>query len=213
MTADSILDFMLHIDVHLNQLIVNYGVWSYAILFAIVFSETGLVVAPFLPGDSLLFAAGALAASGSLDAFWLFVTLSIAAIAGNTANYWIGAAVGPGIFRKRGVRFINERYLERTHAFYERHGGKTIVIARFLPILRTFAPFVAGVGFMSYGRFMFYNVVAGIAWVGIFVFGGYLFGNLPAVKNHFTLVIAMIVVISLLPAVYELIRQRMRRER
>ena len=213
MTADSILDFMLHIDVHLNQLIVNYGAWSYAILFAIVFSETGLVVAPFLPGDSLLFAAGALAASGSLDAFWLFVTLSIAAIAGNTANYWIGAAVGPGIFRKRGVRFINERYLERTHAFYERHGGKTIVIARFLPILRTFAPFVAGVGFMSYGRFMFYNVVAGIAWVGIFVFGGYLFGNLPAVKNHFTLVIAMIVVISLLPAVYELIRQRMRRER
>ena len=208
MSADSILDFMLHIDVHLNQLIANYGIWSYAILFTIVFAETGLVVAPFLPGDSLLFAAGALAASGSLDPLWLFITLSIAAIAGNMANYWIGAAIGPGVFRKGGSRFINERYLERTHAFYERHGGKTIVIARFLPIIRTFAPFVAGIGFMAYNRFMFYNVVAGIAWVGIFVFGGYLFGNLPAVKNHFTLVVAMIVVISLLPAVYELIRQR-----
>jgi len=208
MNADSILDFMLHIDVHLNQLIANYGIWSYAILFTIVFAETGLVVAPFLPGDSLLFAAGALAASGSLDPLWLFMTLSIAAIAGNTTNYWIGAAIGPGVFRKGGSRFINERYLERTHAFYGRHGGKTIVIARFLPIIRTFAPFVAGIGFMAYNRFMFYNVVAGIAWVGIFVFGGYLFGNLPAVKNHFTLVVAMIVVISLLPAVYELIRQR-----
>ncbi len=210
MSADSILDFMLHIDVHLNQLIVDYGIWSYAILFTIVFCETGLVVAPFLPGDSLLFAAGALAASGSLDPLWLFIMLSIAAIAGNTANYWIGAAIGPGIFRKKGARFINERYLERTHTFYERHGGKTIVIARFLPILRTFAQVVAGIGFMAYNRFMFYNIVAGIAWVGIFVFGGYLFGNLPAVKTHFTLVVAMIVVISLLPAVYELIRHRRR---
>jgi len=207
MTVDSILDFMLHIDVHLNQLILSYGGWSYAILFTIVFSETGLVVAPFLPGDSLLFAAGALAASGSLDPVWLFITLSAAAIAGNTANYWIGAAIGPGVFKK-SARFINNRYLERTHAFYEQHGGKTIVIARFLPIIRTFAPFVAGVGFMAYNRFMFYNVVAGIAWVGIFVFGGYLFGTLPAVKNHFTLVVAMIVIISLLPALYELIRRR-----
>jgi membrane-associated protein len=182
--------------------------WTYAILFAIIFSETGLVVAPFLPGDSLLFAAGAFAATGSLDALWLFIILSIAAIVGNIVNYSIGYFVGPNILQKKTIRFINKEYLERTHKFYEKHGGKTMVIARFVPIIRTFAPFVAGIGFMTYGRFMFFNIVAGIAWVGIFVFGGYYFGNLPTVKNHFTLVIVAIIVISSLPAVIEFIRHR-----
>jgi membrane-associated protein len=203
-----VIDFIIHIDVHLNEIIVTYGMWTYAILFIIIFSETGLVIAPFLPGDSLLFAAGAFAASGSLDSFWLFVLLSIAAIVGNIVNYWIGYFVGPNIMQKKNIRFMNKAYLERTHKFYEKHGGKTIVIARFVPIIRTFAPFIAGVGFMTYGRFMFYNVVAGIAWVGFFIFTGYYFGNIPAVKNNFTLVIAAIIIISVIPAVVEFIRHR-----
>jgi len=206
----TLADFILHIDVHLNDLIVAYGLWTYAILFTIIFSETGLVVAPFLPGDSLLFAAGALSASGSMDPLWLFVLLSAAAIAGNTVNYSIGHYLGPRILKDGKVRFLNKEYLERAHTFYERHGGKTIVFARFLPILRTFAPFVAGVGFMAYTRFMVYNIVAGIAWVGLFVFGGYYFGNLPAVKSNFTLVIGAIIVISLIPAVIEFFRHRPR---
>ena len=205
-----LIDFIIHIDVHLNELIVTYGIWTYAILFTIIFCETGLVVTPFLPGDSLLFAAGAFAATGSLDAVWLFVLLSIAAIAGNIVNYWIGYYVGPNIMQKKNIRFLNKEYLERTHKFYEKHGGKTIVIARFIPIIRTFAPFVAGVGFMTYGRFMFYNVVAGIAWVGFFIFGGYYFGNLPAVRNHFTLVVAAIIIISVIPAVVEFFRHRIK---
>ncbi len=208
-----IIDFILHIDVHLQGIISTYGVWTYAILFIIIFSETGLVVAPFLPGDSLLFAAGAFAATGSLDAVWLFVLLSIAAITGNIVNYSIGYYLGPNIMQKKNLRFINKDYLERTHKFYEKHGGKTMVIARFVPIIRTFAPFVAGIGFMKYGRFMFFNVVAGIAWVGIFVFGGYYFGNLPAVKNHFTLVIVAIIVISVLPAVFEFLRHRFQKNK
>jgi membrane-associated protein len=206
----ALADFILHIDVHLNDLIVAYGLWTYAILFTIIFSETGLVVAPFLPGDSLLFAAGALSASGSMDPLWLFVLLSAAAIAGNTVNYSIGHYLGPRILKDGRVRFLNKEYLERAHTFYERHGGKTIVFARFLPIIRTFAPFVAGVGFMAYTRFMVYNIVAGIAWVGLFVFGGYYFGNLPAVKSNFTLVIGAIIVISLIPAVIEFFRHRAR---
>ena len=201
-------DFILHIDVHLQEIIVAYGVWTYAILFAIIFCETGLVVTPFLPGDSLLFTVGAFAATGSLDVIWIFILLSLAAIIGNIVNYSIGYYVGPNIMQKKNIRFINKEYLERTHKFYEKHGGKTMVIARFVPIIRTFAPFVAGIGFMTYGRFMFFNIVAGIAWVGIFVFGGYYFGNLPAVKNHFTLVIVAIIVISMVPAVIEFFRHR-----
>jgi membrane-associated protein len=201
-------DFILHIDVHLQEIIVAYGVWTYAILFAIIFCETGLVVTPFLPGDSLLFATGAFAATGSLDVIWIFILLSLAAIIGNIVNYSIGYYVGPNIMQKKNIRFINKEYLERTHKFYEKHGGKTMVIARFVPIIRTFAPFVAGIGFMTYGRFMFFNIVAGIAWVGIFVFGGYYFGNLPAVKNHFTLVIVAIIIISMVPVVIEFIRHR-----
>jgi len=204
---EQFIDFVLHIDVHLNELILTYGTWTYAILFLIIFSETGFVVTPFLPGDSLLFAAGALAASGSLSSPWLIVVLSVAAIVGNIVNYWIGYLVGPGVFQKR-IRFLNKEYLERTHKFYEKHGGKTIVIARFIPIIRTFAPFVAGVGYMTYGRFMLYNVVAGIAWVTFFVLGGYYFGNIPFVKNNFGLVVVAIIIISTLPAVVEFLRHR-----
>ncbi len=206
----ALVDFVLHVDVHLNELIITYGTWTYAILFAIIFCETGLVVTPFLPGDSLLFAAGAFAASGSLDSLWLFVLLSAAAILGNVANYWIGYFVGPNVLKNTNVRFLNREYLQRTHRFFEKHGGKTIIIARFLPIIRTFAPFVAGVGFMTYSRFMLFNVVAGIAWVGSFVYGGYLFGNLPAVRNHFSLVIAGIIVVSMLPSLIELVRRKVR---
>ena len=201
-------DFILHIDVHLQEIIVAYGVWTYAILFAIIFCETGLVVTPFLPGDSLLFAAGAFAATGSLDVFWLFTLLSIAAFLGDTVNYWFGAFVGPKIFHKKDVRFLNLEYLERTHKFYEKHGGKTIIIARFIPIIRTFAPFVAGIGKMNYIHFISYNIFGGILWVACFIFAGFYFGNLPTVKNNFTLVIVAIIIISVLPAVFEFLRYR-----
>lgn len=207
-----IIDFVLHIDVHLNDLIITYGNWTYAILVAIIFCETGLVVTPFLPGDSLLFAAGAFAAAGTLDANLLFVLLSLAAIVGNIVNYSIGHYLGPRVFTEGKIRFLNKAYLDRTHLFYEKHGGKTIVIARFLPIIRTFAPFVAGVGFMSYSKFMVYNIVAGIAWVGIFIYGGYFFGNLPAVKDNFALVIGAIIVISTIPALIEFLRHKLRHQ-
>ncbi len=204
-----LIDYILHIDRHLLEFIAAYGAWTYALLFAIIFCETGLVVTPFLPGDSLLFAAGAIAASGSLDSFWLFGALSAAAIAGNIVNYWIGYALGPNIVAKGKWRFLNREYLERTHRFYEKHGGKTIVIARFIPIIRTFAPFVAGLGFMSYGRFMLYNIAAGIGWVGIFIFAGFFFGNLPSVRENFTLVIAGIIIVSMLPPAIEYVRGRL----
>jgi membrane-associated protein len=204
----SVVDFLLHLDVHLNELISAYGVWTYAILFVVIFSETGLVVAPFLPGDSLLFAAGAITAVGGLDPFWLFIILSIAAVAGNTVNYWIGYFVGPTLQRKQKLRWVNMAYLEKAHRFFEQYGAKTIVFARFLPIIRTFAPFVAGIGSMQYGRFMTYNIIAGVAWVGVFVWGGYLFGNIRFIKDNFSLVIAAIIVISTIPAVVEYLRHR-----
>lgn len=203
-----VIDFLIHADVHLRVIIDNYGLWTYAILFFIIFAETGLVITPFLPGDSLLFAAGALSATTSLDPFWLFVILSAAAIIGNITNYWIGYYVGPGIMRKGHIKLFRKEYLERTHKFYEKHGGKTIVFARFIPIIRTFAPFVAGIGFMSYGRFMIFNTLAGVGWVGIFIFSGYYFGNIPIVKDNFTLVIFAIIIISAIPPVVEAIRQR-----
>ncbi len=202
------LDFVLHVDVHLNELIALYGSWTYAILFAIIFSETGFVVTPFLPGDSLLFAAGALAATGPLSSTSLFVVLSIAAILGNMTNYWIGYLIGPKILSKREIRFINRRHLERAHAFFEKYGGITIIYARFLPIIRTFAPFVAGIGFMNYGRFMFFNITAGICWVGVFIYAGFFFGRLPVVKDNFSIVLIAIIVISTLPMLIEIIRRR-----
>lgn len=203
-----LVDIFLHLDRHLNDVIRDYGAWTYLILFAIIFCETGLVATPFLPGDSLLFAAGAFAAAGSLKVVWLFLLLSAAAIAGDTVNYWAGYLIGPKIFHKENVRFLNKKHLDRTHQFYERYGGKTIIIARFIPIIRTFAPFVAGIGRMSYWRFISYNVIGGVAWIAICVFAGYFFGNIPLVKQNFSLVIIAIVVISVLPAVYEYLRHR-----
>ena len=204
----TIFDFVIHIDVHLSAIIQAYGIWTYLILFLIIFCETGLVVTPLLPGDSLLFAAGTFAAKGDLNVMWLFILLSIAAILGDTANYWIGDYIGPKIFHKENVRFLNKEYLDRTHQFYEKYGGKTIIIARFVPIIRTFAPFVAGIGSMTYLRFISYNIIGGIAWIAACVFAGYFFGNIPIVKQNFTIVIAVIIIISILPGVIEFIRQR-----
>ncbi len=203
----SIIDLFLHLDQHLNRIISDYGVWTHLILFLIVFAETGLVVTPFLPGDSLLFAAGTFAALGSLDLWLLVVLLVGAAILGDTVNYWVGAWIGPRAF-SGNVRFLRKDYLDRTHAFYEKHGGKTIILARFVPIVRTFAPFVAGVGAMSYPKFITYNVVGAVLWVGLFVPAGYFFGNIPTVRENFTLVILAIVALSVLPIALEAIRAR-----
>jgi len=205
-----LLDILLHLDRHLDTIIQQYGVWTYLILFLIIFCETGLVVTPILPGDSLLFAVGTFAARGALDLGLVLLLLSVAAVAGDTVNYAIGYRVGPRIFRKEGVRFLNREYLDRTHRFYERHGAKTIVIARFVPIIRTFAPFVAGVGRMSYARFVTYNVAGGVGWIAALVLGGHLFGNIPVVRQNFTLVIFAIIVLSVLPGVIEFLRQRSR---
>jgi membrane-associated protein len=201
-------DIFMHLDKHLGAVIQAYGIWSYLILFLIIFCETGLVVTPILPGDSLLFAAGAFAAAGALDVRWLFILLTIAAIAGDTLNYWIGSYLGPKIFHKEEVRFLNREYLDRTHRFYEKHGGKTIIIARFMPIIRTFAPFVAGIGKMTYVRFVSYNIVGGVVWIAAFIFGGYFFGNIPVVKKNFTLVILAIIFLSILPGIIEFVRHR-----
>ncbi len=210
---NTLIDLVMHMDQHLDWIIRSYGVWTYAILFCIIFLETGLVVTPFLPGDSLLFAAGTFCALGSIDAAWILVSLSVAAIAGDTVNYWIGHATGPKAFTKEKSRFLNKKHLERTHQFYERYGGKTIILARFVPIIRTFAPFVAGIGSMTYSRFIVFNVVGGIAWVALFVSAGYFFGNIPFIKSHFTLVIMAIIVISILPGVIEFLRERSRHKR
>jgi membrane-associated protein len=202
------VDFFLHLDKHLAQVIHAYGTWTYALLFAIVFLETGLVVTPFLPGDSLLFAAGSFAALGALDVGLLFLLLAFAAVLGDTLNYAIGKYLGPKVFHFPKSRFFNPEHLRRTHDFYERYGAKTIVIARFVPIVRTFAPFVAGIGAMSYPRFLAYNVFGGVLWVAVCVFSGYFFGSLPIVRQNFTLVILAIIVLSVLPAVFEFLRQR-----
>jgi membrane-associated protein len=202
----SLVELLLHIDRHLDTIIRDYGVWTNALLFAIVFCETGLIVTPFLPGDSLLFAAGTFAARGALDPNVLFLGLSVAAIIGDTVNYWVGRSLGPRA--QYGIRFVKQEHLDRTHAFFEKHGGKTIILARFIPIIRTFAPFVAGVGAMDYPRFVTFNVVGGVLWVGLFVYGGYAFGNTPIVARNFGLVIVAIVILSVLPAVIEYLRHR-----
>jgi membrane-associated protein len=195
-----IIDFILHIDVHLGEIINTFGLWTYAILFLIIFVETGLVVTPFLPGDSLLFAAGALVSSlGVMDIKLLYILMVIAAIAGDTTNYWLGRYVGPKVFE----RFLKKDYMDRTHAFYEKHGGKTIFLARFIPIIRTFAPFVAGVGKMRYGYFISYNIVGGIIWPAIMLFAGYFFGQNKFVQENFSLVVIAIIVVSFIPVVIE----------
>jgi membrane-associated protein len=203
-----VLDFILHLDTHLQALIQAYGFWTYLFLWLIIFLETGLVVTPFLPGDSLLFAAGTFAASGSFNVVVLFVALSIAAVVGDTVNYWIGKVVGPKVFTKEKSRLFKKEYLDRTHNFYEKYGAETIIIARFVPIIRTFAPFVAGIGRMSYGKFLSYNVLGGVGWVAIFIFGGYFFGNIPFVRKNFSLVVIAIILISLVPAVVEVLKHR-----
>ncbi len=203
-----VIDFILHLDAHLSELIQSYGAWTYGILFGIIFCETGLVVTPFLPGDSLIFAAGAFAARGDLNVVLVFVLLSTAAVLGDTVNYWIGKVIGPKVFNKEKSRIFKKAYLDRTHAFYEKYGAETIIIARFVPIVRTFAPFVAGIGRMSYLKFISYNVIGGIGWVALFTFGGYFFGNIPFVRKNFSLVIIAIIIISLIPAVVEVLRHR-----
>ena len=202
------LDFFIHLDKYLPVIIDSFGVWAYVIVFIVIFCETGLVVTPVLPGDSLLFALGALAAMGALHIEALLILLCIAAITGDTVNYGIGHYIGPKVFHYEDGRFFKKEYLIKTHRFYEKHGGKTIVIARFMPIIRTFAPFVAGVGAMSYSKFILYNISGGVAWVCLFLLGGYYFGNIPSVKTNFTFVIIAIVIISVLPGVFEYWRQR-----
>ncbi|MFQ5779814.1 MAG: DedA family protein [Nitrospiria bacterium] len=204
------LDLLIHLDEHLHGILQDYGLWTYFILFLVIFCETGLVVTPFLPGDSLLFAVGALAAGNALNIGWLIGALIVAAVAGDAVNYWIGYHVGPKIFYRDNVRILNRAHLDRTRRFYEKYGGKTIIIARFVPIIRTFAPFVAGIGRMRYWRFTGYNVSGGIIWIVIFLLGGYFFGQLPPVKENFTLAIFAIIGISLLPILIEFLRVRYR---
>lgn len=202
------IDLFLHIDKSLSNVIQTYGSTTYIILFVVILCETGLVILPFLPGDSLLFAAGAFAAKGDMDITLLFLTLCIAAISGDSINYEVGRLIGPRIARREKSRFVNKEHIAKTHEFYEKYGAKTIIIARFIPIIRTFAPFVAGLGNMGYKKFLHYNVIGGIAWVAICLFAGYLFGNIPLVKQNFTMVIFAIIIVSILPAVIEYIRHR-----
>jgi len=203
-----LVDFILHIDRHLAELASQYGPWLFLILFLIIFCETGLVVTPFLPGDSLLFVTGAIAATGAFDIHLMVVTLLIAAILGDTVNYHIGQKLGLTVFDRPNSRIFRREYLDKTHAFYEKHGGKTIIIARFVPIVRTFAPFVAGVGSMSYRQFLSYNVIGAVLWVCGFAYAGYLFGNLPWVKQNLSLLIFAIIILSILPGVIEIGRHR-----
>ncbi len=203
----TLIDIFLHLDVYLAEVIQTYGLWTYALLLLVIFMETGFVVTPFLPGDSLLFAAGTFAALGALDVKVLFLLLGLAAIGGDTVNYWVGHYIGPRAF-SGSVRFLKKEHLDKTHAFYEKHGGKTIILARFIPIIRTFAPFVAGVGAMTYAHFIAYNVVGGLAWVSLFLFGGYFFGNIPVVKENFEFVILGIIFISVLPPIVEYLKAR-----
>ena len=208
--VSTFIDIVLHLDRHLQWLVANYGPWIYAILFVIVFCETGLVVTPFLPGDSLLFVAGTLAAAGDMTIHGLFALLATASFLGDNTNYWIGRYVGPRVFTREGSRFLNPAHLARTQRFYDRYGAKTVFFARFVPIIRTFAPFVAGIGHMQYPRFLFFSFSGSIAWVGSLAYAGYYFGNVPVVKQNLTLVIIAIVLVSILPGVVEYIRQRAR---
>jgi membrane-associated protein len=203
-----IIDIALHLDKYLSAIIQQYGAWTYGILFVVIFIETGLVVMPFLPGDSLLFAAGTFAALKALNIAWVVALLAAAAVIGDTVNYWVGHYLGPKVFKKEKSRIFKKEYLDRTHAFFERYGGKTIIIARFVPIVRSFAPLVAGIGRMSYGKFIAYNVVGGIGWVVLLTGAGYFFGTIPVVRKNFSLVILAIIIISTIPAVTEALRHR-----
>lgn len=202
------IDFFIHLDRYLNLLISNFGVWTYVIIFLIIFCETGLVVTPILPGDSLLFGLGAFAAAGALEVELLLLTIPVAAVVGDNVNYTLGKFIGPRVFDQEKSRFFKREYLDRTHRFYERYGGKAIIIARFVPIVRTFSPFVAGIGRMAYIRFLAYSIAGGLVWAVLFILGGYFFGNLPLVKENFTMVILAIILISVMPGIVEFVRQR-----
>ena len=204
------VDIVLHLDQYLIWVVEHYGAWIYLVLFVVIFCETGLVVTPFLPGDSLLFVAGTLAAVGAMYVHGLFALLVLAAFGGDNTNYLIGRYVGPRVFRIERSRLFDPAHLERTHRFYERHGGKTVIVARFLPIFRTFAPFVAGIGRMTYPKFLFYSFSGSVLWIGFFVFGGYFFGNIPVVKQNLTLFVIGIVVLSVAPGAIEYVRRRVR---
>lgn len=204
----SVINLFLHLDKNLTAIIQQYGVWTYALLFLIIFLETGLVVTPFLPGDSLLFVAGTFASTDALAIDWLILILCLGAILGDTVNYYIGHLLGPRVFAKEQSRFFNKEYLEKTREYFDKYGSKTIILARFIPVIRTFAPFVAGVGAMRYGQFICYNIIGGVMWVSLFTLGGYFFGNLSFIKEHFHTVVLAIIVISIVPAVVEFLRHR-----
>ena len=200
-----LVDFIVHIDRHLAEIIASYGLWTYAVLWLIIFAETGLVVTPFLPGDSLLFAAGTFCAKPEtgLNVHLMAVLLWVAAVLGDTVNYWLGSRIGPAVFKREDSMFLRKKHLERAHAFFEKYGGRAIILARFVPIVRTFVPFVAGVGRMHYGRFIAYNVIGGFIWIYFFLYAGYWFGGLPFIQRNFKLVILAIIIISVLPIVWE----------
>ncbi|KZL91739.1 DedA family protein [Clostridium magnum] len=204
----TLINVILHLDKYLNVILQNYGIWTYAIIFLIIFCETGLVITPFLPGDSILFAAGALAAMGSIDIFILFIVFYIAAVVGDTVNYFIGKKIGNKILEKEDIKYINKEYLNKAHRFYEKNGSMTIVLGRFIPIIRTFVPFVAGIGEMNYFQFIVYNVMGGFVWVSIFLWGGFFFGDLPFIKHNFSYVLTAIIIISLIPAVVTFIKEK-----
>jgi len=204
----SLWDILIHLDRYLNFIINTYGTLAFVILFMVIFAETGLVVTPFLPGDSLIFVLGALAANGEINILAIALVLMTAAIVGNVVNYQIGRFIGPKVFTDHKIPFLRTEYLERTHRFYEKHGGKTIIIARFIPIIRTFAPFVAGIGQMSYPRFISFNIIGSVSWVALFLTGGYYFGNIPAVERNFSLVVFGIIFVSLLPAIIAYLREK-----
>ena len=204
----NLVDFILHLDRHLSNLIQSYGSFTYFILFAIIFAETGFVVTPFLPGDSLLFAAGSFAAIGTFNITWLFILLFSAAVLGDNLNYWIGNYIGPKIFKRKKNIFFNKEYLDKTHKFYEKYGTKAVILGRFVPIVRTFSPFVAGVGRMKYSKFLAFDIFGGVLWVGLFTFGGYFFGNIPLVKNNFSFVIIAIIILSFVPILVEYWRHK-----
>ena len=200
-----LVDFILHIDRHLAEIIADYGIWTYGVLFAIIFAETGLVITPFLPGDSLLFAAGAFCArpETGLNVHLMALLLFIAAVLGDTLNYWVGSKIGPAVFKREDSMLLRKKHLERAHAFFEKYGGRAIILARFVPIVRTFVPFVAGAGRMTYSHFIAYNIIGGFAWIGFFIYAGFWFGNRPFVQNNFKFVILAIIILSVLPMVFE----------
>lgn len=203
-----LLDFVLHLDKHLDSIITTFGSWTYVLLFAVIFCETGLVITPFLPGDSFLFALGTLSALGSIDIYILIPLLIIAAVVGDNLNYFIGRRIGSKVFYLENSRFLNKEYLQKTHEYYEKYGGKTLIFARFMPFVRTFAPFVAGVGNMTYIKFLTFSIAGGVAWISSLTLIGYFFGNIPVVKNSFSIVIVSILVISVVPGIYEFVRMK-----